>query len=178
MKKIIIIVFIFMSIKNIGQHQQNIFYYHKDEVITYSRIDYTQYGIAHVYVSMYEQNEQNKYIKTEALNFLKEFSQLYHTLYFFIEIPSKYSFEEKENIFNEIMKEIEKKENIQKAYFYLNFDIDYSQKYQTEKIENNMENKVKRVSININQKNIKNGLLLNKNKVEKTTKKLNRKNKK
>ncbi len=56
------------------------------------------------------------------------------------------------------MKEIENKENLKNFNLYLNFDIDYSDKYQREVIEHKIINKVKRVFTNINSKNIINGL--------------------
>ncbi|WP_182650928.1 hypothetical protein [Flavobacterium sp. SOK18b] len=156
MKKIFIIILLFISYTNMGQ--EKLHYQYNGEEIKYSRIDYSKYGIVHIFVNMYEESDENKKIEKEATLFLANQKNLYHTLYFFIEVSRKYSLADKEIIFNEIMKEIENKENLKNFNLYLNFDIDYSDKYQREVIEHKIINKVKRVFTNINSKNIINGL--------------------
>ncbi len=156
MKKIFIIILFFISYNNIGQEKLHFEY--NGEEIKYSRIDYSKYGVANIFVNMYEESEENKEIEKEATLFLANQKNLYHTLYFFIEVSRKYSIADKEKIFNEIMKEIENKENLKNFNLYLNFDVDYSDKYQREVIEHNFVNKVKRVFTNINSQNIIDGL--------------------
>lgn len=158
MKKIFLAVILLFSLPGVGQYKKVEIYIYNGEEIKYSRIDYSQYGIGHVFVTMYEESEKNKLIEKNATTLLRNEKNLYHTLYFFIEIPVKYNFEEKEIIFNEIMKEILKKEKLKNSNLFFNFDIDYSEKYQKEMLENKLGFNVKRIFVDINSENIKNGL--------------------
>jgi hypothetical protein len=158
MKKIFIVLILLFSTKSIGQYKKILNYNYNGEEIKYSRIDYSQYGVAGIYVTAYEKNETNKLIEKSAINYLKGFKNIYHTLYFFIEIPSKYNFEEKQIIFNEIMIEIDKNENLKKIELFFNFDIDYSIKYQSEIFKHRFVT-IKRIYTAIDSENIKFGLL-------------------
>lgn len=158
MKKIFIILILFFSTKIIGQYKKVLNYNYNGEEIKYSRVDYSQYGVTGIYVTAYEKNEKNKLIEKNAINYLKSIKNIYHTIYFFIEIPSKYNFEEKQIIFNEIMIEIDKNEKLKKVELFFNFDIDYSNKYQTEMLFHHLIT-IKRIFTDIDPDNIKFGLL-------------------
>lgn len=158
MKYIYLVLLIPISFTSVGQYRKIISYNYNGEEIKYSRIDYSQYGLTGIYVTAYEKNETNKLIEKSALNYLIGIKNIYHTLYFFIEIPEKYSFEEKQNIFNKIMNEIDKNEKIKKIELYFNFDIDYSNKYKTEMMFHNYVI-IKRIFTDIDSENIKFGLL-------------------
>jgi hypothetical protein len=160
MKNLLLAFILLLSIKSIGQQKNVEIYKYNDDEIKYSRIDYSQYGISQIFITMYVENEKNKLIENTATSFLKEQSNLYHTLYFFIEIPNKYKFEEKEIIFKEILNDIEKKEDLKNFNVFLNFDIDYSSKYQNETLEAKSINKIKRINIDITNSNIKNSLFI------------------
>ncbi|QZK90556.1 hypothetical protein K5V07_08645 [Flavobacterium sp. CHNK8] len=58
MKKIFIIILLFISYTNMGQ--EKLHYQYNGEEIKYSRIDYSKYGIVHIFVNMYEESEENK----------------------------------------------------------------------------------------------------------------------
>jgi hypothetical protein len=158
MKKIFIVLILLFSTKSIGQYKKVLNYNYNGEEIKYSRIDYSQYGVTGIYITAYEKNEKNKLIEKSALNYLRGLKNIYHTLYFFIEIPSKYNFEEKQIIFNEIMNEIDKNEKLKKTELYFNFDIDYSNKYKTEMMFHHYII-IKRIFTDIDSENIKFGLL-------------------
>lgn len=158
MKKIFIILILLFSTKSIGQYKKVLNYNYNGEEIKYSRVDYSQYGVTGIYITAYEKNETNKLIEKSAINYLKSLKNMYHTLYFFIEIPSKYNFEEKQIIFNEIMIEIDKNENLKKIELFFNFDIDYSIKYQSEIFKHRFVT-IKRIYTAIDSENIKFGLL-------------------
>ncbi len=158
MTKTLLFFILLSSFKSFSQQRTVYKYWFNSEEIEYSKIDYSQFGIMHFYVTAFESNESNKCIEINATNFLKKFDNLYHTFYFFIAIPAKFNFEQKEAVFNQIMKEIENREKEKVFNLNLNFDIDYSNKYQSEKIENNLINQVNRIFTGITPKNIKNGL--------------------
>jgi len=158
MKKIFIVLILLFSTKSIGQYKKVLNYNYNGEEIKYSRVDYSQYGVTGIFITAYEKNEKNKLIEKSALNYLKGLKNIYHTIYFFIEIPSKYNFEEKQIIFNEIMNEINKNEKLKKFELYFNFDIDYSNKYKIEMMFHHFVT-IKRIFTDIDSENIKFGLL-------------------
>lgn len=158
MKKIFIILIILFSIKSMSQYKKLLSYYYNGEEIKYSRIDYSKYGVNGIYVTAYEKNQKNNLIEKSAQNYLQSIENIYHTLYFFIEIPSKYNFDEKQIIFNEIMIEIEKHEKLKNIELFFNFDIDYSFKYQSKIFKHHFA-KINRIFTAIDSENIKFGLL-------------------
>lgn len=159
MRKVLLSIIILLSIECNGQIElkRNIIF--ENEKIEYSRIDYSGYGLAQIFVIMYEDNYDNRLLKINATNKLNEESNLYHTLYFFIKVPSKYSKTQKETIFYEILNQIETEEELNDNHtIYLNFDSDYSGQYQAAVLNNNKKNNIRRIFTEINSKNIENGL--------------------
>ncbi len=147
--------------RNITIKNKNLLW--NNELIEYSRIDYSKYGITQIFITMVEENAANKSVESNSINYLEREINLYHTLYFFVKIPIKYNIEEKEKIFIEIIKEIQNKEFYDiHTGFYLNFDIDYSEKYQSEILDNN-ETKIVRILTGFNSNNFWKGLFIDKN---------------
>lgn len=159
MKKIFLVI-ILIAAQSIAQKRTVDIFNFNEEEIKYSRIDCSKYGIAQIYVSMYTADDNTDMIDINATKFLKDKDTYYHTFYFFIEIPKKYSFAEKQVMFSEFIKHLENKENLKKYDLYINFDEDYSDKYQRDKLENKLENNVKRILLGLNFTNIVKALSL------------------
>jgi len=99
--------------------------------VEYLRLDYSKYGIAHFFVTTYNENTVSNLIEEKAIGCLKGKSRLYHTLYFFLKIPKSISDEtSKTKLFSEFMSHIEEEEKIMTYNLYLNADINYSIPYQ------------------------------------------------
>jgi hypothetical protein len=147
-----------------GQQKRRCLYKYENELIEYSRIDYSKYGITQIFITMVEENATNNLVESNSINYLEEREiNIYHTLYFFVKIPEKYNIEEKEKIFNRIITEIQNNEFYTlETGFYLNFDIDYSEKYQSEILEDN-KTKIVRIFTGINSRNCWKGLFIDRN---------------
>lgn len=90
--------------------------------IVYSRIDYSQYGVLHFYITMYEDSPKNKKLESRAENYLNNIERLYHTLYYFIKVPVGSSTEQKEKLLFQFLKVLKIKEAVAKVYLHLNLD--------------------------------------------------------
>jgi hypothetical protein len=121
--------------------------------IEYSRIDYSKYGIAHFYITMYSDAPINDMIEKKGVRYLKRQERLYHTLYFFLKIPKEIKTESKSLLFNEFMAHINFEEKIEKYNLYLNFDINYSVPYQLSHKNNNSID-IKKITTSITSSNI------------------------
>lgn len=120
-----------------------------DTKIEYSRIDYSKYGVTQFFITMYNKSPDNNLIVKKSSNCLRNKERLYHTLYFFLEIPGSLENElEKTNLFSEFVSYLKLEEKLESFDLYLNFDINYSIQYQLS------ENNVKRVTTNISKDKI------------------------
>ena len=111
------------------QNKTNEVYIVGQDTLNYTRIDYSQYGTAQIYITMYEETESTKDLVPTASLYLRGIPRLYHTLYFFIPLEKAYSNEYKEKLFAAFAKFIVAKENLRNINLYLNFDQDYSETY-------------------------------------------------
>lgn len=105
-------------------------------------------------ITMYSNDSFYNSIEQSAYNCLLKEDIIYHTLYFFIRVPSSIKDPDlKSMLFSEFVNHIKEGENLEKVNLYLNFDQDYSNQYQIEK-ESMNANDVKRVTNNITVKRI------------------------
>lgn len=98
--------------------------------IPYRRIDYSKYGIAQVFITLYEDIESNTAIPDKAKWCLSKEINIYHTYYYFIKLPRGTTQLQGEIIFSDFVKYLSEIEKIDpRAVIYLNSDKDYSSKY-------------------------------------------------
>jgi len=118
----------------------------------YGRVDYSKYGVANFFITMYNDVSKNEIMVNEAIKCLQEKNNLFHTLYFFLKIPNEISsLKEKNKLFLEFISHLKRVEKLQKVGFYLNFDNDYSADY---KSKNKIDYKVERIRTNVHPKQI------------------------
>ncbi|OUR90786.1 hypothetical protein A9Q87_12600 [Flavobacteriales bacterium 34_180_T64] len=154
MKSRLLILFLSISIYSFGQKRDLKSFTFQDQTIEYSRIDYSNYGIAQFFITMYSDDTKFNLVEQSAYNCLRRKDRIYHTLYFFIKVPSSIGDSEVKNkLFSEFVKHLKEEEKKTKIDLYLNFDEDYSAVYQT-KQKSEKKNDVKRVNINISVKTI------------------------
>ena len=126
----------------------------QDTEITYSRIDYSRFGVIQIFVNMYSEDDSYDEIEQSAYSCLLKKGLVYHTLYYFIRVPNSITdLKAKNRLFSEFVNHLKKEEQLNTFNLYLNFDQDYSKDYQLSQhtIE---EYKVKRVTVNISNKTI------------------------
>lgn len=160
MKKILFLISLFTSLSCFSQAEKTDLFVVSNDTIQYTRLDYSQYGVSGIYISMYEETPSTKLILPNAVKYLKNISNLYHTLYFFISLPEKkFTKEQKEIIFAAFAKHIVSKENLPEAELFLNFDEDYSYNYQEEALAGKESNtRIKRIYTGIKATTIHKGL--------------------
>jgi hypothetical protein len=118
------------------------------DTITYKSIE-APYNPAYIYINIYEANEA---LTTKALGCLQRGA---HNSFYFLELPGKYSQEQRELILNDlIIKVIREKENIKKAVFYFNFDANYAPYYNNNTSKKKPKNKIVRTITDITAENI------------------------
>jgi len=149
MKTILTIILFLLTLSSFSQKKYIKTFLFNDIEVKYTRVDYSKYGIAQFFVTMYNKNTENNEIEKRSISCLKSRSNIYHTLYFFLEIPSEINNEyQKTELFTEFMKHLKDEEKIKKFNLYLNFDNNYSIPYQLN------ENNVARITTNITTKKI------------------------
>lgn len=149
MKTILTIILFLLTLSSFSQKKYIKTFLFNDIEVKYTRVDYSKYGIAQFFVTMYNRNTENNEIEKRSISCLKSRSNIYHTLYFFLEIPSEINNEyQKTELFTEFMKHLKDEEKIKKFNLYLNFDNNYSIPYQLN------ENNVARITTNITTKKI------------------------
>lgn len=155
MKHIILTIFFFTFISGFSQEKSiNRFMFDKKEVI-YSRIDYSQYGVGHFFITLYEDLPENKAIETRAENYLGIVERLYHTLYFFIKVPVESTLEQKEKLLIQFVEVLKAKENINKLNLFINLDAaNTTPDFITQLNKNNFQSDKIRIKTKINSKNI------------------------
>lgn len=92
------------------------------ETLNYSKIDYSKYGVAHVFVHIYEDSEENKAVPQNAVKCLRKVSNLYHTFYYFLPVKRDLTPEKKKEIIQEFLKIVAVNEGAGRINLYLNFD--------------------------------------------------------
>lgn len=108
---------------------------------------------------MFENNQSNKDLIHTANVHLLGIPRLYHTLYFFVPVKETFDQDYREKIFAALIKHIVTKEKVSRAKLYLNFDSDYSKKYEVDLLVNNSLPIIKRIKTKITGKKIRNVLL-------------------
>lgn len=104
----------------------------QDYDIEYNRIDYSDYGINSFVITMFEDVKDNNNVLNESIDCLSKISNLYHTLYYFLEIPKEInSSEEKNKLFSKFIVHLKNTEKIDMVKLDLNFDSDYYLDYRT-----------------------------------------------
>ncbi|WP_442264571.1 hypothetical protein ACSIGC_09400 [Tenacibaculum sp. ZS6-P6] len=149
MKILLINLLFFLTFISFAQKKEVKSFMFNDAKIQYTRIDYSKYGVSQFYVTMYNINPKNNLIEKNSINCLKREENLYHTLYFFLKIPSGFKNEhQKTKLFSKFITHLEKEEKVKEFNLYLNFDINYSIPYQLK------NNNIKRIITDINSENI------------------------
>lgn len=98
--------------------------------IDYARIDYSNYGVSQFYIIMYNDIPENKKVVKNAAGCLQSFERLYHTLYFFIPIPTDISEQRLKNeLLASFIAHLQTVESLEKADLYLILDDDSSIKF-------------------------------------------------
>lgn len=149
MKKILLLLALLYSCFCFSQKETTQTFESNNEIFTYKQIDYSKYGVMHLFVYFYESSEKNAKTQIKATNCLNKEHSLYHTFYYLIEVPKGKTQEDKEIIFADFMKLITIKNDFKLTDVYLNFDIDYAQKYSQDTQNDGRNNTIKRVVINL-----------------------------
>lgn len=153
------IFFLFVSMTCLSQERTVESFTFEDTNIEYTRIDYSEYGISHFFITMYDAKSGLGSIVDVAEKCLNKKSRIYHTLYFFLEIPEEIKNQEmKEKLFSEFVKHLSVVEKLNEFNLYLNFDFDYSNLYQEEVLVNKNLNEVDRIYLAISGNYICRGL--------------------
>jgi hypothetical protein len=130
MKQNLIIFFTLISISCFSQKNTKESFLFNNQKIEYTRIDYSKYGITQMFITMYEKNAENHAMITNSVDCLESTKNLYHTLYFFLEIPSDLKGEKlKSELFSKFVSHLNNTEKVDQNDLYLNFDFDYSIPY-------------------------------------------------
>ena len=155
MKTLIISLFFTISTTvSFAQRKQTRSFNFQNNEVEYTRIDYSKYGIVQFFVTMYEDEPENKLIERNSIGCLRHQENIYHSLYFFVKIPNTIKEpKQKSELFSQFIKHIKQKEEMEKFNLYLNFDINYSIPYQLAE-KNNKSISVERVTTNITPKKI------------------------
>lgn len=132
---------------------------YENDTLMYKRIDYSKNGLGAMYISMYEDTEFNSLVPGNAAECLEEVQNLYHTFYYFLPVPKKYTKQQREKIFSELVAHLKKTENTSKLNLFLNFDKNYSALYLSENEVPKDESSVKRILIDLDPYNICKGLI-------------------
>ncbi|WP_417443857.1 hypothetical protein [Joostella sp.] len=149
MKILLINIFFFATLTSYTQKKEVKNFMFNDTKIEYTRVDYSKYGIGQFFITMYARSPENNLIEKQSINCLTNKNRLYHTLYFFLSIPTDIKNENiKNELFSKFVTHLKKEENLDTFNLYLNFDYDYSISYQKS------EKNVKRVTTKIRSKEI------------------------
>lgn len=149
MKKNLLLFALFFSSFCFSQKETSQTFKSNNETFAYKEIDYSKYGVSQIFVYFYENSKQNTKTPQNAISCLKKEYNLYHTFYYFVEIPKGKTQEEKEIIFADFMKIVTIKNDFKLTDVYLNFDVDYAQKYSDDAQNDSRNNTIKRVVINL-----------------------------
>ena len=154
MKKNLLLFALFYSFFCFSQNETTQTFKSNNETFTYKELDYSKYGVVQFFVYFYESNEQNANIYKNAIGCLNKEYNIYHTFYYFVEIPKGHTELEKENIFADFMNQITMKRNFDSDNIYINFDINYSRKYLEDLQNSNSKSKIKRIVIELTPKTV------------------------
>ncbi len=160
MNKNIIITFLIISFSVNSQTKREKSFAFEYQKIAYTRVDYTRYGLAESFITMFKDEPKNQQIVSNAVTCLKQVNGIYHRLYYFIKIPTEIKdFEKQQKIFTAFVEHIRSKEKKHKSDLYLNFDVDYSMEYQ---IKYSDKETLKRIYTKVDADNICKGLSIRK----------------
>jgi hypothetical protein len=120
----------------------------KGKNIEYSIIDYSKLSVAHYFITMYNDTNENVLVEKNAINCLSKYDNLYHTFFFFLKIPVDITDDsEITEFYLEFIAHLSKEQDIEKYNLFLNFDSDYN-------VYHLMNYNIKRIISNINSNNI------------------------
>ena len=126
--------------------------------IEYTRIDYSEYGLDHFFITMVADIPENMDIEKNAANCLKKVNRLYHTMYFFLKVPE--DIENPEDLFSKFIEHLHLVENTSYRNLFLNFDKDYSRAFQINQKDFESSKKIKRIYTEVRASNVCNGLFI------------------
>jgi hypothetical protein len=148
MKNLIFVTLLLLGYNSFAQKLQEETFISGNDTISYKAIKST-YNAGYIYINMYEQNEDLTSTALKCINTIN------HSSFYFVEIPKKYTQEQRELILNDlIIKVIKKKEKIKMASFYFNFDTNYSTYYIENKSKKKPSNKIIKITTDITAGNI------------------------
>ena len=152
MKTRYLLLFLSFSMVSFSQTRDLKSFDFQNHTIDYTRIDYSKFGVAQFYITMYSSDTVYNSIEQTAYNCLLNKDRLYHTLYFFIRVPSSITDPKLKNkLFSEFVNHLKEEEKSDNINLYLNFDQNYSIQYRKEHMN---ANDIKRVVNNITLKSI------------------------
>lgn len=130
MKPLLIITFLLNMFASNAQKTVDKTFRFDDINVEYTRLDYSKYGTTQFIIMMFDTNLEQNLIKEKSINCLRKKQRLYHTLYFFLKIPSVIkSVEQKNELFSKFMEHLVLEEKLEGVKLYFNFNIDYSVSY-------------------------------------------------
>jgi hypothetical protein len=141
-----------------GQRLSKKSFLFENNTIEYTRIDYSEYGLDHFFVTMVADVPDNIDIEKNAANCLRKVKRLYHTLYFFLKIPE--DIENPEALFSKFIEHLHSEETTTYRNLFLNFDEDYSRAFQIDQKDSESLKKIKRIFTEVRARNVCNGLFI------------------
>ncbi|SFB09718.1 hypothetical protein SAMN05660845_1580 [Flavobacterium swingsii] len=149
-KLLIIFILIFYS-KAFSQKKTSENFIFNGKSTPVSRIDYSDHGILHFFINVYEDDYPNMF-EENAIKCLNNEYNIYHTLYFFVKLPKGLTKDDKELFLLELVKNIDAKEKIKDVNYFVNLDSNFINLF-VEK-QPNLTPKKFRAVIDINPTNI------------------------
>lgn len=149
--KLLLVFILIVSSKTFSQKKTLESFMFQKKSILISRIDYSDYGVAHFFISVFEDDYTNK-TEQNAIKCLNKEVNLYHTLYFFAKLPKGLTQEDKEFFLLELVKNIDAKEKTKDVNYFINLGSNFTKQLIEDKA-NLAPNKF-RALIDINSTNI------------------------
>lgn len=146
-----LLLIVLLSFNAFSQTKNIKYITYNEKTIPISRIDYSNYGIMNFFITVSEEDNNNK-IEENGRACLRHQSDLYHTLYFFVKIPKGFSLIEKEEFLAKLVQKIDSEEKIKDVYYYVNLDSNFTKKLLEYKAQLNPDKF--RAYIDINSENI------------------------
>ena len=120
----------------------------KENKVEYTSLDYSKFGIAQFYITIYNDTNDNALIEKNAIDCLSKINNLYHTYYYFLKIPNDITDEsEKTELYSTFISHLSKEQQIEKYNIYLNFDSNINMYHL-------MTDNIKRILTSINSNTI------------------------
>ncbi|GAA4761130.1 MULTISPECIES: hypothetical protein [Flavobacterium] len=147
----ILLLFFLITFKIFSQRKEVKYISYNQKKIPISRIDYSNYGVMNFFITVSEEDNNNK-IEENGRACLKYEDRLYHTLYFFVKIPKGFSLIEKEDFLAQLVQKIDSEEKIKDVYYYINLDSNFTKKLI--EVKSGLDPNKFRAFIDINSENI------------------------